>query len=136
MSINQLESAAPGCIAQLKVALTTQQFKYSAVFIDQFSGLSYVFLQKCITSEKTVSTKKAFEHFVSQRGIKIAHYHADNGQFADHGFINHCPQSGQVISYCSINAHFQNGVAECKIATSKSTHEQLSSTHAMNGQAW
>ena len=59
------------------------------------------------TSDKKVSAKKAF--------VKITHYHADNGQFTDHGFVKHCPEEKQSISYCSINAHFQNGLAKPKI---------------------
>ena len=49
------------------------------------------------------------------KGVQIAHYHTKNGCFANHGFINHCTQNGQVITYCDVNPHFQNGVAEWKI---------------------
>ena len=49
------------------------------------------------------------------KGVRIQHYHADNGHFADKGFVNHCQDENQTLTYCGVNAHFQNGVAEKKI---------------------
>ena len=43
------------------------------------------------------------------------HYHADNGRFADNAFIADCNPQLQSLSYCGINAHFQNGIAERRI---------------------
>ena len=45
VSVDQLESPTPGFIAQLKGILTKQCYKYTTVFIDQYSQLSYIFLQ-------------------------------------------------------------------------------------------
>ncbi len=45
----------------------------------------------------------------------MKHYHADNGRFADNGFVNHVSKNRQSITYCGVNAHFQNGVAEKRI---------------------
>ena len=45
VSVDQLESPMPGFIAQLKGILTKQCYKYAAVFVDQYSRLSYIFLQ-------------------------------------------------------------------------------------------
>lgn len=42
--VNQMESTANGFIAQLKGKLTTKRYKYAAVFVDQYSKLSYIFL--------------------------------------------------------------------------------------------
>ena len=64
------------------------------------SGFTYMHLQCCITSDKTVSAKKAFEQYATQIGGKIAHYHVDNGQFADHGFVKaFVRRKKQSISY-------------------------------------
>ena len=38
-------------------------------------------------SEETVMAKHAFERSTEQHGVKILHYHADNGRFADNAFI-------------------------------------------------
>ena len=115
ISVDQLESNTPGLIAQLKGKLTQQRYKYATVFVDQFSGYTFVYLQKHLTSEETVMAKHAFERSTDQRGVKITHYHADNGRFADNAFIADCKAERQGLSYCGVNTHFQNGVAERRI---------------------
>ena len=99
VSVDQLESNSPGLIAQLKGKLTQQ-------------GYTFVFLQRRLTSEETVQAKHAFKQSANQCGVKILHYHADNGRFADNTFIQDCKAQGQSLSYCGVNAHFQNGIAE------------------------
>ena len=115
VSVDQLESNTPGLIAQLKGKLTQQRCKYATVFVDQYSGYTFVYLQNRLTSEETVMAKHAFESSASQRGVKILHYHADNGRFADNSFIADCKAQRQGLSFCGVNAHFQNGVAERRI---------------------
>ena len=83
MSVDQLESMTPGFVAQLKGLLMTQQYNYAMIFVDQFSKLSFVFLQKRITSAETILAKQSFERFARDHGVKILHYHANNGRFAD-----------------------------------------------------
>ena len=115
VSVDQLESTTPGFIAQLIETLTQQRYKFATVFVDQFSRYTFVYLQKRITSLETVMAKHAFKRSAEQRGVKIIHYHADNGWFADNTFIQDCQASRQSISYCGVNAHFQNGIAERRI---------------------
>ena len=115
VSVDQLESNTPGFIAQLKGRLTQQRYHYATVFVDQYSGYTFVYLQRRITSEETVQAKHAFERAAEQRGVKILHYHADNGRFADNAFIADCNAQRQSLSYCGVNAHFQNGIAERRI---------------------
>ena len=115
VSVDQLESTTPGFVAQLKGLLTTQRYNYATIFVDQYSKLSFVFLQKRIMSAETVLAKQSFEQFAHDHGVKILHYHADNGRFADNGFIQACKDNNQGLTYCGVNAHFQNGVAEKRI---------------------
>ena len=56
--------------------------------------------------------KHTFERSADQCGMKILHYHTDNGQFTDNAFIADCHLKQQSLSYCRVNAHFQNGIAE------------------------
>ena len=63
----------------------------------------------------TVWAKKTIERFASLKGVRIQYYHSDNGRFADKGFVIHCQEENQTLTYCGVNAHFQNGVAEKKI---------------------
>ena len=115
VSVDQLESRTLGFIGHMKGTPTVQRYRCATIYVDHFSRLSYVHLQRQMTSDETVESKVAFEKFCEARGVAVKHYHADNGRFADHGFINHVTANRQSISYCGVNAHFQNGMAEKRI---------------------
>ena len=115
VSVDQLESRTMGLIGHMKGNPTVQRYRCATIYIDHYSRLSYVHLQKQLTSEETVQGKIAFEKFCEARGVTVRHYHADNGRFADKGFVNHVVSNRQSISYCGVNAHFQNGMAEKRI---------------------
>jgi hypothetical protein len=46
VSVDQMESTTPGFIAQLRRRPTMARYKVATLFVDQFSGLGYVHLQK------------------------------------------------------------------------------------------
>ena len=115
VSVDQLESTTPGFIAQFKGVLTKDQYRASTVFVDHFSRFIYIHLQRGLTSAETVQAKRAFEAFAQAHGATIKHYHCDNSRFADNAYLEHVTKSGQTISYCGVNAHFQNGIAEKRI---------------------
>jgi hypothetical protein len=52
-------------------------------FVDQFSGLSFVHLQKICSGEETLDVKMAFEGFARSLNVQIQHYHAENGRFCE-----------------------------------------------------
>ena len=83
--------------------------------MDQATRYTYVHLQTSTSAEQTIQAKLAFEMLAANSGVKILHYHADNGRFADNKFRAALQQSHQTISFCGVNAHFQNGIAERKI---------------------
>ena len=115
ISVDQLESPTPGLFGQLKGTPTLKRYKAATVFVDHFSRLSYVHLQESLTSADTLKAKHAFEKFCGTHGVQVQHYHCDNGRFADNAFITDVFEQHQNISYCGVNAHFQNGVAEKRI---------------------
>ena len=79
-----------------------------------------------LTSAETVAAKNAFERHASTLGVSIVHYHADNGRFQDNAFRAACEQGGQRLTFCGVNAHFQNGRAEKAIRDlSESARKQL-----------
>ena len=131
VSVDQLESTTPGLIAQLNGKLTQQRYKYATVFVDQFSGYTFVYLQKRLTNEEMVMAKHAFERSGDQRGVKIIHYHADNGHFTDNAFISDCRAQRQGLSYCGVNAHFQNRIPERQISDLQE-QTRTSMLYAMN----
>lgn len=87
VSVDQLQSPTPGLIAQLKGIPTTQRYTAATIFVDHFSRLSYVHLQCSLSSDVTVKAKRAFERHCDGHGVKVLHYQADNGRFADLLFL-------------------------------------------------
>ena len=115
VSVDQLESSTPGLVAQMRGIPTIKRYKGATIFVDQHSGLSYVHLQKTLSGAETVEAKEAFERYARSHGVQVAHYHADNGRFADNKWRKACADNGQVLTFCGVNAHFQNGIAERRI---------------------
>jgi hypothetical protein len=115
VSVDQLISSTPGLIAQLKGILTKKRYTVATVFVDQYSGLSYVHLQTSTTAIETLEAKRAFERYAAKHGVTIKHYHADNGRFVENAFVEDVNAQRQTNSFCGVNAHFQNGIAERRI---------------------
>ena len=142
VSVDQMESAVPGLIAQMKGFITKSRYNIATVYVDHFSGLSYVYIQKGSTVAETVEGKRAFERYAKNHGINIRHYHADNGIFEAQGFQDALANDGQTITYCGVNAHHQNGRAEKKIrdlqelARTMLLHAQHRWSDAINAHLW
>jgi hypothetical protein len=115
VSVDQLVSNTPGLIAQLRGRPTTKRYMAATVFVDHFSRLSFIHLQKTTSADETIEGKLKFEAYAASCGVKIKHYHADNGVFADNKFRKEIMDSRQTLSFCGVNAHFQNSVAERRI---------------------
>ena len=115
VSVDQLESSTAGLIAHCKGHPTTKRFTCATVFVDHFSRLAYLHMQESTGAVETLAAKHAFELFARWHNVTIHQYHGDNGRFADNIFRADCAQKGQTLSFCGVNAHFQNGIAERKI---------------------
>jgi hypothetical protein len=121
-----MESAEVGFFAQLKGSLTKTRYRYCTVFVDHFSQLLFVHLQIDDSAAETMLAKQAFEKFAAEHGVRILHYHCDNGQFADNAWKQSCKASCQQLTFCGANAHFLNGIAERVIwDLSESVRKQL-----------
>jgi hypothetical protein len=83
--------------------------------VDHHSNHVYVFLMQDLTLNETILAKHAYKRFLSSIGVTSKAYHADNGQFADTGFCDDCTSCNQVITFCGVGSHHQNGIAEQKI---------------------
>jgi hypothetical protein len=130
VSVNQLQSPVPGHIAQTKGHPTRERYNGATVFADHYSDVTYVYLRKTLNAKDTLEAKEAFERWARSCGTTINHYHADNGRFAENEFMADVAKKGQTISFCGINAHFQNGKAERRIRSlSEQGRAQL--LHAM-----
>ena len=115
MSVDQLVLPTPGLIAQITGFLTTKRYKYATIYVDQYTRYGYVYLLKTASAEETGEGKKAFEAMARRQGIREENYHADNGVFKVHVWVEACESEKQGITYAGVNAHHQNGVAERQI---------------------
>jgi hypothetical protein len=106
---------AVGFVAQMKGILTHGRYMVATRFVDHYSRLGYVHLQKDALSAETRKAKRAFGLYAREWGIKIRHYHADNGRFVDNAWKDALLEENQAITYCGVNAHWQNGIAERRI---------------------
>jgi hypothetical protein len=95
VSVNQMELTEVGFFSQLKGSLTKKRYRYCTVFVDHFSRLHFVHLQIDDSATETMLAKQAFEKFAVEHGVRIIHYHCDNGQFADNAWKQSCKASRQ-----------------------------------------
>ncbi len=108
-----MQSTEPGFYAQAKGALTKTHYRNATIFVDHFLHLQFVDLMTSnLTSSKTIDAKHAFERFAAEHGMRIMHYHCDNGRFVDSMFHKGCKAQQQQLTFCGVNAHFQDGITE------------------------
>ena len=111
VSVNQMMSTEVGFYAQMKGNSPR------SVTCASLSSLT-------TTSAYALSTFKLMTHpskpllpnvsltFAAKYSIKIQHYHCDNGQFFNNAFKQACQNTCQQLTFCGVNAHFQNGIAK------------------------
>ena len=116
VSVDTMSSTnVPGLVAQLRGRPTLRRYRYATVFVDHYSRLDYVHLHEYNTASEVLDAKLAFERFAASHQVQIRHYHCDNGIFADNDFRTACTAARQTYSFCGVNAHHQNGIAERRI---------------------
>ena len=85
------------------------------MFVDHFSDHMYVYLMRNLILDETILAKNTYEQLLYSVRVTAKSYHADNSRFADKGFIDERKSSYQMITFCGIGSHHQNGIAERKI---------------------
>ena len=65
-----------------------------------------------ISLAKTLISKSEWEKSMDQSGHIVKNYHADNGCFADNGYIDAINEKYPNIKLCGIGAHYHNGIFE------------------------
>ena len=106
ISVDQVEYSTPGFIDQLKGKPTKHCYCATTIFLDHYSDLTHVNMQRVLLSDETVQAKKLFEAYTRTYRVRIKQYHADNGRFSDNAFLQAFTQENQTISHCEVNAHF------------------------------
>jgi hypothetical protein len=126
ISVDQMTSTEVGFFAQLKGKITKKRYECATVFVDHYSCLHFVHLQLNDKSNETLAAKLAFKQYTAEHRVKIPHYHCDNRRFHGNAFQQACHEARQQLTFCGVNAHFQNGIAKQAIQDlSESAWKQL-----------
>ena len=115
VSIDQLESPVPGFVPIAKGQPTVLRYRGASVFVDHATDFMYVHMHQHLTMYETIDAKHAFDRLAEKHGVRILHYHCDNGRFADKAFVDDVRAAHQTITFCGVGAHHQNGIAERRI---------------------
>jgi hypothetical protein len=95
VSVDQMMSTKVGLYMQFKGKLTKKCYKCATIFVSHYSSLCCVHLQLDNLSAKTLAAKLAFKQYVAEHGVKILHYHCNNGQFHNNAFQQACHDARQ-----------------------------------------
>ena len=118
ISVDQYQSHFPGRLPNTKgKEKKKHQYTGGTIMVDSASSLVYLDHQVSLTTSETIKTKKKFERFAKECGVKVLSYRADNQPFASNEFKAEIEQNNQTISFSGVGAHHQNGVAERAIGT-------------------
>ena len=140
--VDMLKSPIPGLIVQMSGWITGKRYWYSTVYVDHYSRFGYIHNQKTQSAEETLEGKRIFERKAALYGVKILHYHADNGVFVSKAWKQDCLEKNQGFTYSGVNAHFQSGVAERRIREIQDSarvmliHAQSRWKEAVNSNLW
>ena len=115
VSMDQIESRTSGFIGVLRCFISKKRCTCASIFLDYYCGFTYIHLHTSTNMEETLQTKESFEAYAQSLCVKIRHQYTNNGRFANKDFKQAIQDVGQTISYCRVNAHFQNERAEKKI---------------------
>jgi len=117
VSVDHFESRLKGRTFSSFGTATSQTYVGGCIFVDHMSGYIHIGHQLGFSASETIRVKQDFERLCLDHGIMVDRYHADNGVFRANAFVQHIREHNQLIRYCGVNAHHQNGVAERSIRT-------------------
>jgi hypothetical protein len=89
VSVDQIVSPIPGLVAQITGTLTTKMYNYATIYVDQATRLGCAPAEGS-NSRRNVRSKEVFEACASSQGVAIKAYHADNGIFHAHKWVDCC----------------------------------------------
>ena len=87
VSTDQMVSAQPGLVPQMAGFLTSERIWAVTIFVDHATDWCYGHTMHSLELNETLLPKRAFEKLVTHAGHEVKCYHADNGRYADTGFL-------------------------------------------------
>ena len=91
---------------------TALQCHGGTTFVDHYSGFVFIGNQVPLQASKTAATKRAFDRFARDHGVKLQHFRLDNLPFDCDEFKDDLADQGQTVDFSGAGAYHQNGVAD------------------------
>jgi hypothetical protein len=95
-----------------------------------------VSVDQMVSTKAGFFAKHAFKKIAAEHGVCIHHYHCDNGFYANNAFKESCKSSRQRLTFCGVNAHFQNGIAILESEQKQLLHAHAPWTAAVHIAPW
>ena len=109
-------SREPGFVANNhSYVLKREHASCGTIMVDHASDLVFHFMQTSTEGSQTLEAKHKFKQFIKNCRVNIKYYHADNKIFNKQIFRESCIATNRTQTFCGVNTHYQNGVAERKI---------------------
>ena len=112
VSVDQFESTLAGRFLPSFTSNLRGPIRYCTLFRDNLSHIVFAHMQSSTNVLQRLDGKQKFERFMRSLGTYFKSYRVDNGVFASKDFIQNIKVNDHHITFSSIGAHLQNGVAE------------------------
>jgi len=117
VSADQIESTQPGIILIFKRSPSTSFYHAGTLFVDHASRFLFFTPHISTGAHEAIEAKNKLEFYAAEFNRTIKRYHADNGVFTSKAFRDSCIKHCQPLTFCGVDAHHQNGIAERYIRT-------------------
>ena len=115
--VDHFKSCLKGRTCNSMGGMSADQYFGGCVFVDSISSLVHVEHRLGFSGSETIQAKQSYENMALDHGILINSYKPDNGFFKANECVSHIREPNQKLSYCGVNVHQKNGVAEGEIHT-------------------
>jgi hypothetical protein len=118
VAVDHYCQSTPGKGPALNLSETVKA-KYigGTIMVDLATGRIKCYHQTSLNAHETITSKCKYEQEARQYGVKVLHYHCDNGTFTARNFVQEVWNRDQTISFSGVGAKFQNAVAESAVRT-------------------
>ena len=113
VSVDHFESILKGRTYTSLGKISSDEYIGDCNFVDLESGYSHVEHQLGIQVQKQFVSSKIWKKIAFDHYAIVEDYLANNGVCKAKSFISHLRDQNQLVKFCGVTAHHQNGVAEC-----------------------
>jgi transposase InsO family protein len=117
LSSDGLESSTPGAPFTTRGSASKLRYYYVSFWVDHATSFVYITFHASKAASELVRSKMEFEEFSARFNVQIKNIRADNGIYTAQLFKEACLRQQQNLTFCTVGAHWQNGIAECFIGT-------------------